>query len=60
MFFAKIATAILAKNTSNVNESSITESLSINDLLESIEFLTRSIIARKQKKFIREFAKQKF
>ena len=54
MFFAKIATAILAKNTSNVNESSITESLSINDLLESIEFLTRSIIARKPKK-IREF-----
>jgi hypothetical protein len=52
MFFVKIAllSAILTKNISNVNDNITVESLSINDLLESIEFLTKSIIARKQKK----------
>jgi len=60
MFFVKMAlalfvSAILTKNISNVNDKITTESLSINDLLESIEFLTRSIIARKHKKFKREF-----
>jgi len=53
MFFGKMALilAILPKNISKVNDNIIQESLSINDLLENIEFLTKSIIARKQKKF---------
>lgn len=50
MFFTKIAvSAILVKNISKVNDKITTESLSINDLLENIEFVTKSIIARKQK-----------
>ena len=54
MFFGKMALilAILPKNISNVNDNITQESLSINDLLESIEFLTRSIIARRDKKFM--------
>jgi len=57
MFFGKMALilAILPKNISKVNDNITTDSLSINDLLESIKFLTRSIIARKHKKFIWEF-----
>jgi hypothetical protein len=50
-FVAKMAIAILATKSVNVNMSITTKSLSVNDLLESIEFLTRSIIARKHKKF---------
>ncbi len=54
MFFVKMVllSAILTKNISNVNDNINIESLSINDLLENIEFLTRSIIARKHKKSI--------
>ena len=50
MSFGKIAAAILPKDISKVNDNITTESLSINDLLESIEFLTKSIIARKREK----------
>jgi type I restriction enzyme S subunit len=45
----KIANAILTPESVNVNPSIITETLSINDLLESIECLTRYIISRKRK-----------
>ena len=57
MFFVKIAllSAILTKNISNVKDNITLDSLSINDLLENIELLTKLIIARKQKKFIWEF-----
>ncbi len=57
MFFVKIAllSAILTKNISNVNDNITQESLSINDLLENIKFLTERIIARKRKKLKREF-----
>ncbi len=49
IFADKMAKAILSAKSVNVNMSITTESLSINDLLENIEFLTRLIITRKRK-----------
>jgi len=58
----KIANAILTPESVNVNPSIITETLSINDLLESIECLTRYIISRKRKnmsKLLEQINKEK-
>lgn len=54
----KIANAILTPESANVNPSIITETLSINDLLESIECLTRYIISQKRKNYMSKLLEQ--
>jgi len=44
-----MATAILTIRRVNVNTNIALENLSINDLLENIEFLTKPIISKKRK-----------
>ena len=49
MFLGKITIVILPRNIVNFNSNITLESLSINDLLGNIEFLTGSIISKKDK-----------
>lgn len=53
-----MASAILYPRTVNVNTSIPTESLSINDLLENIECLTKYIISRKHKNYMSKLLEQ--